>query len=830
MARSTGQTSNRRSMRASCAGVSACFGDRDGYARGPSATTSLATVRRLIPNRRARALMLQPCRCSARRSMLVSSDSTVILPGSRSFEHHRASQGGLPLFQSLLQALLRLQDLCTFRDQNCAFFVITHTLLPILAVIHRLSVTAVVACWLLNAVLPLVISLSTLRPRLATVSFGLMRTEFAIGARYHGGQAGLYLLPRVDVLIVAVPAGAHAVGLYSVAVAIVELTNIATDSAATVVLKPQATMPMQDSAALTVKVTTVSAVFACSGVTAPAASGWIVIPLVFGHASRDSVPALLSLTPSIIALASTRPIGAYLLRLNRPWVQTGMTASAMVGNMLLNLLLIPRFGIVGAGLASSIAYAALAAARLQWFVRAADMHVEALRLAPLRALPGRSWQQRLHTLSASLAQSCLMPDRKLTVMGQGYVGLPLAMRAVGAGYAVVGLEIDKERVRRLSSGDSYVEDVPDAELAAALLAGRYAPTDDQGAVRDFDVAVITVPTPLREGVPDLSYIQAAGRVLASHLRKDALVVLESTTYPGTTEELLVPILEKGSGLKAGVDFFVGYSPERIDPGNRVWGLTNTPKIVSGINRPSLERVTAFYSDLVEHTVQVASPKEAELAKLLENTFRHVNIALVNELAVFAHGLGINVWRAIDAASTKPFGFMRFTPGPGVGGHCLPIDPAYLSWQVKRQLGQPFRFVELANDVNDHMPDYIVRRVGMALNRVRKPVNGSRILVLGLAYKKNSADARESPGVRVVRLLEQESARVHVVDPHVDIDALQRRQIVHSKEVELTRSEVSEADLVVLLVDHDLFDLSLLAGVPVLDTRGALPEGPLVDLL
>jgi UDP-N-acetyl-D-glucosamine dehydrogenase len=330
--------------------------------------------------------------------------------------------------------------------------------------------------------------------------------------------------------------------------------------------------------------------------------------------------------------------------------------------------------------------------------------------------------------------------------------------------------------------------------------------------------VITVPTPLREGNPDLSYIEDSGRSLAPLLRPGATVVLESTTYPGTTEELLAPLLEAGSGLIAGKDFSLGYSPERIDPGNPTHGLVNTPKVVSGVDAASLAAVRGFFDDIVERTVPVSSPKEAELTKLLENTFRHVNIALVNELAVFAHDLGINVWEAIDAASTKPFGYLRFTPGPGVGGHCLPIDPSYLSWQVKRTLGHSFRFVELANDVNDHMPDYVVQRVTELLNRQRKSVNGSTVLLLGLAYKKGTSDARESPSVRVAQLLAARGAQVRFADPLVDLSVVQLHEPLPARQVELTSAEAEAADVVVLLVDHDEFDLDLLDGVTVFDTR------------
>jgi UDP-N-acetyl-D-glucosamine dehydrogenase len=394
--------------------------------------------------------------------------------------------------------------------------------------------------------------------------------------------------------------------------------------------------------------------------------------------------------------------------------------------------------------------------------------------------------------------------RRVVVVGQGYVGLPLALRAVTVGMDVVGYDVDPDRVERLAAGQSFVEDVSDKELAEALQTGRYLVTDELVRCAGFDVAVITVPTPLREGNPDLSFIEQSAIALARFLRPGACVVLESTTYPGTTEELVAGLLQEGSGLVAGRDFRLGYSPERIDPGNKVWNLVNTPKVVSGLDAVSLTEVKNFYDALVEKTVVLPSCKEAELTKLLENTFRHVNIALVNELAMFAADLDIDVWAAIDAASTKPFGYMRFTPGPGVGGHCLPIDPSYLSWRIRRSLGRSFRFVELANDVNDHMPDYLVNRLVLGLNRRKQAVNGSRMLLLGLAYKRNTSDVRESPTLAVANRLLSMGAEVRVADPHVVEDALDRRLT----RVDLTEKEVDTADAVVVLVDHDAFDLTM----------------------
>ncbi len=408
---------------------------------------------------------------------------------------------------------------------------------------------------------------------------------------------------------------------------------------------------------------------------------------------------------------------------------------------------------------------------------------------------------------------------RLVVVGQGYVGLPLAMRAVAVGYDVVGYDVDERRVERLQAGASYVEDVPAEELAAALASGRYRPTAESRACAGFEVAVITVPTPLRDGNPDLSFVEDAARTLARYLRPGTTVVLESTTYPGTTEELLVPLLEQGSGMVAGLDFHVGYSPERIDPGNPVWRFPNTPKVVSGIDGASLKAVQDFYDSLVETTVAVSGTREAELTKLLENTFRHVNIALVNELAMYAADMGIDIWDVLDAAATKPFGFMPFHPGPGVGGHCLPIDPSYLSWRVRRKLGQSFRFVELANDVNDHMPDYVVRRLMIALNRRERAVNGSRVLLLGLSYKRNTGDARESPSMVVIERLLELGAHVRAADPHVVEEHVDPRVV----RVDASVEELAAADAVILLTDHDAFDYAAVAEHAryVLDTRHRL---------
>jgi UDP-N-acetyl-D-glucosamine dehydrogenase len=390
----------------------------------------------------------------------------------------------------------------------------------------------------------------------------------------------------------------------------------------------------------------------------------------------------------------------------------------------------------------------------------------------------------------------------VVVVGLGYVGLPLAMRAAQVGHRVIGYDVSEDRVKLLAAGESYVEDVPSTELQQVLDSGQFQASTDGRACAGFDIAVVAAPTPLRDGLPDLTYLEDASRTLARYLRPGATVVIESTSYPGTTQETVQPLLEEGSGLLAGRDFHLGFSPERIDPGNVTWTLVSTPKIVSGIDAESLRVIKEFYDSIVDRTVPVSSPREAELAKLVENTFRHVNIALVNELAMYAHDLDINVWEAIEAASSKPFGYMPFTPGPGVGGHCLPIDPSYLGWRVERALGKSFRFVELADDINRHMPDYVAHRLMLAFNERGRPVRGARILLLGLAYKKNTGDARESPAVRVAQLLGAMGADLRAADPHVvegtAVDGLVTR-------VELTPGELADADAVLLLTDHDAFD-------------------------
>ena len=418
---------------------------------------------------------------------------------------------------------------------------------------------------------------------------------------------------------------------------------------------------------------------------------------------------------------------------------------------------------------------------------------------------------------------------RVVVLGQGYVGLPLSIRAVEVGYDVVGLDTDEDRVQCLLAGRSHVDDVADTRLQSALMTGQFTVSAEASSAAGFDVAVISVPTPLREHVPDVSHIEAAAAVAGKHLSVGSCVVLEINVLSRYDRRpCWADPRTRASGLAAGTDFYLGYSPERLDPGNTAWPFERITKVVSGVNEVSLGVVRAFYESLVDNVVTTTGTREAELCKLLENTFRQVNIALVNELAMFAHALDIDVWNVIEAAASKPFGFMPFRPGPGVGGHCLPIDPSYLSWQVRRSLGQSFRFIELANDINQHMPDYVVRRLVGALNARGRTVKDSRIMLLGLAYKRNTADAREAPTQRVAKLLMGLGAKVVAADPHVDhsewLDGVER--------IECLPENVASADAVVLLVDHDAFDLEAIVEDAsfLLDCRSVAPPRPWVERL
>jgi UDP-N-acetyl-D-glucosamine dehydrogenase len=409
----------------------------------------------------------------------------------------------------------------------------------------------------------------------------------------------------------------------------------------------------------------------------------------------------------------------------------------------------------------------------------------------------------------------------VVVIGQGYVGLPLAIAAARAGHRVVGVDLDKDRVVSLNEGSSPVGDVPDEELAACVADGSYRASATAEVVADADIVVLCVPTPYHNDAPDLSYVEAAAADVGRHLRAGTTVILESTTYPGTTEELLLPALETSSGLRAGEDFFVVFSPERIDPGNSAYDIHNTPKIVGGLTPEATTRAREFYGSFVASVVTVSGPRTAEMAKLLENTFRHINIALVNELAVLCRDLDVDVWEVIDAAASKPFGFMPFYPGPGVGGHCIPVDPMYLSWRV-RQFGGSAKFIDLARDVNAAMPAYCVQRVQDLLNDHERAVKGSRVLVLGVAYKPDISDLRESPALDVITGLLTLGATVAYHDPHVPTVRIGDVDLVS---VPLSDGELEAADCVVVLTAHRGIDYGSVAARArlVFDTRNVVRD-------
>ena len=405
------------------------------------------------------------------------------------------------------------------------------------------------------------------------------------------------------------------------------------------------------------------------------------------------------------------------------------------------------------------------------------------------------------------------------VIGLGYVGLPLAVEFARAGFRVTGFDVDREKVRELTAGRSYIPDVAQHELADVVRSGAFRATTDLSLLADVDVVDICVPTPLRKTKdPDLSYVVQALEAVAAQLKPGQLVILESTTYPGTTDEVALPMLE-ARGLKADQDFFLAFSPERVDPGNAVHTTRNIPKIVGGYGPASAEVAVALYSQIVSQVVPVTSTRVAEMVKLLENTFRAVNIGLVNEIAQMCHKLDIDVWEVIDAAKTKPFGFMPFYPGPGLGGHCIPIDPYYLSWKA-RQTGFECRFIELAGYVNASMPDYVVERVADALNNVRKPINGSRIHLFGVAYKKDVSDLRESPALDILDLLTRRGAVVSFTDPYVSSLQHGSTMLQSMSYLDAVRSR---PDCSVICTDHSAFDWKPLvdSGVPIVDTRNAL---------
>ena len=407
----------------------------------------------------------------------------------------------------------------------------------------------------------------------------------------------------------------------------------------------------------------------------------------------------------------------------------------------------------------------------------------------------------------------------VVIIGLGYVGLPLAQEAVRVGLRVTGLDIRQATVDGLRAGRSHVDDLSDADIEAMLAGGFRAVTDVAGVTGTGpDVIVICVPTPLSESDgPDLTAVRAATETAAALVRSGCTVILESTTYPGTTDEIVRPILEKASGLTAGIGFHLAFSPERIDPGNETYGIRNTPKVVGGITPACTEAAADFYGQVCDSVVLAKSAREAEMAKLLENTYRHVNIALVNEMAIFCHELGVDLWDAIRCAATKPFGFQAFYPGPGVGGHCIPIDPNYLSYKVRAELNYPFRFVELAQEINSRMPGYVVDRAAELLNTHAKPLNGARVLLLGVTYKKDIADQRESPARPIARKLLQRGAALSYHDPFVD------NWQVDGRDIPRAASPVAPADLTILLQAHTGYDLADIAAKARLlfDTRGKL---------
>jgi UDP-N-acetyl-D-glucosamine dehydrogenase len=419
--------------------------------------------------------------------------------------------------------------------------------------------------------------------------------------------------------------------------------------------------------------------------------------------------------------------------------------------------------------------------------------------------------------AVALTEKIVNRQATVGVVGLGYVGLPLAVEFAQAGFHVVGIDLSEAKVARVNAGDSYVGDIPSSVLAPLVRQGMLRATTDFACVNELDTINIAVPTPLRKTKdPDMSYIVAATEEIAKYIHSGMLIILESTTYPGTTDELVLPILER-SGLRAGQDFFLCFSPERVDPGNPKFQTRNIPKVVGGKTAACTDLGAIFYAQALERVVPVSSTQVAEMVKLLENTFRMINIGLVNEIAVMCDGMGINVWEVIEAAATKPFGFMPFYPGPGLGGHCIPIDPFYLSWKSK-QAGVEARFIELAGYINGQMPHFVATKVQNALNEVAKPVKGSKIVIYGVAYKRDIDDVRESPALDIIHLLKRRGAEVSFVDPFVREIRLEGETLQASP-----NEAVRSADCVVIVTDHSSFDYKALLcdAHLIVDTRNAL---------
>jgi UDP-N-acetyl-D-glucosamine dehydrogenase len=407
------------------------------------------------------------------------------------------------------------------------------------------------------------------------------------------------------------------------------------------------------------------------------------------------------------------------------------------------------------------------------------------------------------------------------VIGLGYVGLPLAMEMLAAGFNVIGIDLDPNKIATLQEGKSYIRDVDDQFISNAISSGRFFPTSDFGTLAKADTVSICVPTPLSKSRdPDISFILAATEEIHKYLHKNQLIVLESTTYPGTTEELILPELE-ASGLKVGSDFYLAFSPERIDPGNKAFTTRNTPKIVGGVTPECTQIAHLFYSQFIEKVFPVSSTKCAEMVKLLENTFRSVNIGMVNEMAQMCDLLGVDVYEVIDAAATKPFGFIPFYPGPGLGGHCIPIDPHYLAWKLKA-LNFQARFIELASEINGMMPAVVISLVADGLNRSAKSIRNSKILVLGVAYKKDVSDCRESPALDVMRMLSEKGADLTYNDPYVPMLRLGKNTL---ESVELSQEAIGKQDCVIILTDHSEYDFKQITAAArlLIDTRNATKD-------
>ena len=429
--------------------------------------------------------------------------------------------------------------------------------------------------------------------------------------------------------------------------------------------------------------------------------------------------------------------------------------------------------------------------------------------------------------ASELKDKILDRSAKVGVVGLGYVGLPLAIEMANAGFQATGIDLVKEKVDSVNSGVSYVLDIASESLQSVVRANRMRATQSLAAVEGLDTLNICVPTPLRKNKdPDLSYVIAAVEAIRIHIRPGQLIILESTTYPGTTREVVLPILEE-SGLQVGRDFFLAYSPERVDPANSTYTTCNIPKVVGGITPQCTELACLLYEQFIEKVVPVSSTDCAEMVKLLENTFRSVNIALANEMALTCHSFGINVWEVIEAAKTKPFGFMPFYPGPGLGGHCIPVDPYYLTWKAKMNGCEP-RLIELAGHINNQMPAFMVQRIADALNERRKPLKGSKILGLGVTYKRDTNDIRESPALQVLEGLREKGAAVYFCDPYVRSIVIRGETL---KAIELTPNLLQSMDCVAILTDHSAFDYSMVTkfGHMILDTRNALKGFPRSDL-